>query len=63
MLDEEYAANIKEDRLSRMLAGEVVESEYRWIIYDDELTEVQIELSEIIFDKLIKEVIEEFNNI
>ena len=40
MLDEEYAANIKEDRLSRMLAGEVVESEYRWIIYDDELTEV-----------------------
>lgn len=36
MLDEEYVTHIKEDRLSRMLAGEVVESEHRWIVYDDE---------------------------
>lgn len=36
MLDEDYITHIKEDRLARMLAGEVVESEHRWIIYDDE---------------------------
>jgi hypothetical protein len=40
VLDDEYVSQIKEDRLARMLAGEVVESEERWIIYDDEQTEV-----------------------
>ena len=39
-LDEDYVTHIKEDRMARMLAGEVVESEYRWIVYDDEQTEV-----------------------
>lgn len=36
MLDEEYVASIKEDRLARMLANEVVETEDKWIIYDEE---------------------------
>jgi len=39
-LDEDYVTHIKEDRMARMLAGEVSESEYRWIVYDDEQTEV-----------------------
>ena len=40
LLDEEYVAHLKEDRLTRMLAGEVNETEHRWIVYDDEQTEV-----------------------
>lgn len=40
VLDDEYITQIKEDRLAKMLAGEVVEAEERWITYDDEATEV-----------------------
>lgn len=42
-----------------MLATEVLEAEERWIIYDDEQTEVQVEISEIIFDNLLIELIHE----
>ena len=42
-----------------MLATEVLEAEERWIIYDDEQTEVQVEISEIIFDNLLIELIQE----
>ena len=42
-----------------MLATGVLEAEKRWIIYDDEQTEVQVEISEIIFDNLLIELIHE----
>lgn len=44
-----------------MLAVEVNEAEERWIVYDDEQTEVQVELSELIFDNLIIELIQEIH--
>ena len=42
-----------------MLATEVLEAEERWIIYDDKQTEIQVEISEIIFDNLLIELIQE----
>ena len=36
MIDDECINQIKEDRLARMLATDVIEGEERWIIYDDE---------------------------
>ena len=34
-LSDDYVEQIKEDRLSRMLATELVENEERWVFYDD----------------------------
>lgn len=42
-----------------MLASEVVEAEDRWIVYDDEQTEVGVELGDLIFENLIREITEE----
>ena len=39
---EEYVAQLQEDRLSRMLASDLVESEHRWTFYDDEETELLV---------------------
>lgn len=59
VLDEEYITQIKEDRLARMLAGEVVEAEERWITYDDEQTEIIVELGDFVYSKLIEELVDE----
>lgn len=44
---------VQEDRLSRMLAQDLVEGEERWIFYDDEETELLVEISNIIFYNMI----------
>ena len=40
-----------------------MEAEERWIVYDDEQTEVEVELSEMIFDKMIAEAVQELEDI
>lgn len=40
-MQDEYEQQLKEERLGIMLQNEVQESENKWIIYDDELTEVK----------------------
>ena len=40
-----------------------MDSEEEWISYHDEETEVLIELSDIIFDKLIEETVDSMNRI
>ena len=37
-ISEEYVQQVHEDRLSRMLAGDLVDGEERWVFYDDEET-------------------------
>ena len=54
-LSEEYLEQIKEDRLSRMLATDLMENEERWLFYDDEETEVLVEVSTAIYSILLKE--------
>ncbi|KAL4429918.1 hypothetical protein ABPG74_000284 [Tetrahymena malaccensis] len=61
--DEDYLQQIKEDRLNRMLSAEVIENEEKWILYDEEQTEVQVELSQMVFDLLIYEACSEFRKI
>ena len=41
--------------MSRMLANELVENEERWLFYDDEETEVLVEVSNYIFMTMVKE--------
>lgn len=54
---EEYVAQLQEDRLSRMLTSDLVESEHRWTFYDDEETELLIELSSFAASCLVLELI------
>jgi hypothetical protein len=48
---------MQEDRLSRMLAQDLVEGEEKWIFYDDEETELLVETSNIIFYQLVEEMV------
>ena len=42
---------------------QVIENEEKWLEYDEEETEVQVELSQMVFENLIFEVQEEFTKI
>lgn len=39
-----------------MLENEVIEKEEQWMIYEDEETDVQLEVSDHVFDKLVLEL-------
>ncbi|KAM3130284.1 hypothetical protein pb186bvf_017580 [Paramecium bursaria] len=54
-LDQEYLNQIKEDRMIRMLNAEVIEQEQGWLNYDEQYTEINVEISQMIFDDLIQE--------
>ena len=41
-ISEDYVQQVHEDRLSRMLAGDLMEGEERWVFYDDEETEILV---------------------
>ncbi|CAK73691.1 unnamed protein product (macronuclear) [Paramecium tetraurelia] len=55
-LDQETIAQIREDRLYRMLTLDIIDNEDRWTNYDEETTEISIDLSDLLFDFLIEEV-------
>ena len=58
---EEYVSQVQEDRLSRMLAQDLVEGEDRWIFYDDEETELLVECGNVIFYELLMEFYHELS--
>ena len=58
LLDEECLGQIREDRMARMLAQEVIECEEDWVEYGDEETEVGVELGDLIFEKMVLDGIE-----
>ncbi|CAD8059117.1 unnamed protein product [Paramecium primaurelia] len=55
-LDQETIAQIREDRLYRMLTLDIIDNEDRWTNYDEETTEISIDLSDLLFDHLIEEI-------
>lgn len=63
VIEDDYLNQIKEDRLIKMLTCEAFETDERWLIYDDEEVEVQTEVSELVFDYLLEEVISDLANI
>ena len=52
----DYIEQMREERLSRTLAQELIESEEKWLFYDDEETEMRVEISYAISEQLISEV-------
>ncbi|KAL4505248.1 hypothetical protein ABPG72_016315 [Tetrahymena utriculariae] len=57
--ENEYFAQSREERLSRMLLVEIFENEYKWQLYEDEKAEVLMELSDLVFEELVEEVVDE----
>ncbi|EGR30855.1 IQ calmodulin-binding motif family protein, putative [Ichthyophthirius multifiliis] len=57
-IDDDYLNQIKEDRLAQMLENEVLENEDKWLLYEDEETDVQLEISDEIFNSLIQEIVD-----
>lgn len=57
-IDEETLNQIKEDRLVRLLTDEVYESDEKWNKHEDEEIEVEVELSDMLFEHLIIDVVE-----
>ncbi|KRX07982.1 Protein kinase-like domain [Pseudocohnilembus persalinus] len=51
--------NIKEEKLSKLLLDEIVENEYKWCLFEDEKAEVVMELSDLVFEDLVENFIEE----
>jgi hypothetical protein len=58
---EEYIAQIQEDRVTRMLALEVMEGEHKWLFYDDEETEILVEVAYLIGEALVNELVLELH--
>ncbi|CAD8170525.1 unnamed protein product [Paramecium octaurelia] len=58
-VDNDILPQVREERLDKMLKQEVFETDDRWQEFDEEHTEVALELSELIFNHLITEVITE----
>jgi hypothetical protein len=56
-ISEEYIQQVHEDRLSRMLAADLIEAEERWIFYDDEETEILVEISSAVYTEMLIEII------
>jgi hypothetical protein len=56
---EEYIQQVQEDRLSRMLANDLLDCESKWVFYDDEEAEILIELAELAYREVLKDCIQE----
>ena len=54
---------INEERLSRILATELLESEQSWINYNDEMAELLVELARMIEDKVFFEFVAEMKRL
>ncbi|CAD8125015.1 unnamed protein product [Paramecium sonneborni] len=61
-VDNDILPQVREERLDKMLKQEIFETDDRWQEFDEEHTEVALELSELIFNHLITEVITELRN-
>ncbi|CAD8124706.1 unnamed protein product [Paramecium sonneborni] len=61
-IDNDILPQVREERLDKMLKQEVIENDDRWQEFDEEHTEVTLELSELVFNHLITEVMQELRN-
>ena len=55
--DDEIFQETRERRLAQMLASEVVESEHQWLNYEFEESQAKIDLSDMILENLVEEVV------
>lgn len=56
--DEEGFNEIREKRLASLLASDVLETDYKWINYDFEESQVKMDISEMILEHLVSETVQ-----
>lgn len=54
--DEEKLQKIRENRLGVMLSHSVEDDEPEWVMYEDEETQVKIDVADLVFDAIVDEV-------
>ncbi|EGR33848.1 IQ calmodulin-binding motif family protein, putative [Ichthyophthirius multifiliis] len=57
--DNDYLSQVIEDRLSQMLLKDIKENEYKWLIFEDEKAEILMEISDLIFEFLVDEFLQQ----
>lgn len=60
--DEEIFQETRERRLAQMLASEVVETEHQWLNYEFEESQVKIDVSDMILEHLVDEIVQYLNS-
>jgi hypothetical protein len=60
---DDYIQHVQEDRMSRMLAQDLIEGEERWTFYDDEELELLVEIGNFITITLVLEAGEEISSL
>jgi hypothetical protein len=60
--DDEIFQETRERRLAQMLVSDFVETEHQWLNYEFEESQVKIDLSDMILEHLVDEVVQCLNN-
>jgi hypothetical protein len=55
--EEELFQETREKRLAAMLASEVVETEHQWLNYEFEEAQVKIDMSDMILEHMVEEIV------
>ena len=58
-LDEAHITQIREERLNSMLTNEIIKKEPKWVSYNEEETEVGVELADMVFERLVSDAVKE----
>ena len=61
--DEEGFNEVREKRLASLLASDVVETDYKWVNYDFEESQVKMDISDMILEELFSETTQLLNTI
>ena len=57
--DDQELANLREEKMTNMLNQDTRENDDRWLEFDEEKTEVMLEINELVFDFLLNECVQE----
>lgn len=61
--DIEYINHLREEKMGRMLAHEVLESEADWINYEEEEIEIKLEVSQLVWEEFLLQNINEISKL
>jgi hypothetical protein len=58
LVDEEYLANVRVERLEACITLELMENDAAWVNYEHEETQAKLDLADIVLDYLVKEALD-----
>ena len=57
--DMDYVSQLREEKMARMLAQEVIESEMDWVNYEEQEVEIKLEISQLVWEEFLMQNIDE----